>query len=220
MADVRDALQESESAVRSTVEEQLGGEDVSWDYEQVTGHVATTLVRRAPLADLVVTGRESQYGAGRLALQLGLLGDLLYRCRTPLFIPPPEGDAQPSALRPAVIAWDGSIEASNAVRASLEFLRAAPAVHLLHVERNKEEDAFPETRVLQYLSRHGIHAELRTIEAGLDDVATLIVGEALELKAGTIVMGGYNHSRVGELLLGGVTRSLLRDCPISLLMTH
>lgn len=220
VVDVRDALQESEVAVRSAVEDQLGGEDVSWDYEQVTGHVATTLVRRASLADLVVTGRESQYGEGRWSLQLGLVGDLLYRCRTPLFIPSPESDPAWSAAGPVVVAWDGSIEAANAVRASLPFLQAAPAVHLLNVERDKDEGSFPETTALQYLSRHGIHAELRTVAGDREDIATLIVGEAFALSAGTIVMGGYNHSRVGELILGGVTRSLLRDCPIPLMMTH
>jgi nucleotide-binding universal stress UspA family protein len=33
-------------------------------------------------------------------------------------------------------------------------------------------------------------------------------------------MGGYSHSRAGEFLFGGVTRDLLRACPISLVMAH
>jgi nucleotide-binding universal stress UspA family protein len=37
--------------------------------------------------------------------------------------------------------------------------------------------------------------------------------------AGIIVMGGYSHSRAGELLFGGVTRSLLKNCPVALVMS-
>lgn len=219
VADLRNALEEGEKALRQTISEQLEGEDVSWDYQQVTGHVATTLVHHAALSDLLVTGRESQFGQGRWALQIGLVGDLLHRCRTPLFIPPAANE-KIDVSAPVLVAWDGSYEAANAIRASLSFLKAAPEVQVLHVAREAGEGEFPDTKALEYLSRHGVHAELRVASSQYDDVATLIVGEASSTGAGTIVLGGYNHSRIGELLFGGVTRSLLLDCPLPLLMAH
>lgn len=219
IADLRGALEEGQRAVRAAVEQQLGSEDVSWDYEQVTGHVATTLIRHASLADLLVTGRESPYGEGRWATQIGLIGDLLHRCRTPLFIPA-NGNGAVDTSAPVLIAWDGSFEAANAVRASLAYLKAASQVVLLQVERQAEEGRFPETKMLAYLSRHGIGAELRTATSRHDDVATLIAGEASTVGASAIVMGSYNHSRIGELLFGGVTRFLLLDAPLPLLMAH
>jgi len=217
--DLRDALEEGEEALRQSVSQQLEREDISWDYEQVTGHVATTLVRHAALSDVLVTGRESQFGQGRRASQIGLVGDLLLRCRTPLFIPPP-AEQKMDVSAPAMIAWDGSYEAANAIRASLAYLQAAPEVHVLQVAREAADGGFPDTKALEYLSRHGVHAELRIAASQYDDVATLIVGEASLMGAGVVVIGGYNHSRIGELLFGGVTRSLLLNCPIPLLMAH
>jgi nucleotide-binding universal stress UspA family protein len=35
-----------------------------------------------------------------------------------------------------------------------------------------------------------------------------------------VVMGGYSHSRAGEFLFGGVTRQLLHDCSVTLVMAH
>ena len=216
--DIRNALEIGQNAVRASVEDQMRAEDVSWDFEQVVGHVAPTIVRHASLVDLLVIGRESQYGAGRWASQTGLIGDLLHRCRTPLFIPSAENTAV-NAAGPALVAWDGSFEAANAVRASIAFLKAASQVHLLRIERI-EEDQFPDMKVIQYLSRHGIHAQLETQTSRYDDVATLLVGEAAQRGATTVIMGAYNHSRIGELLFGGVTRSLLLDCPVPLLLAH
>jgi nucleotide-binding universal stress UspA family protein len=33
-------------------------------------------------------------------------------------------------------------------------------------------------------------------------------------------MGGYGHSRAGEFLFGGVTRALIKECPIALVLSH
>lgn len=220
LPDLRDALEKGQEAVQAAVQEQLGGEDVSWTYEQVTGHVATTLIRSASLADLLVTGHESQYGASRWASQIGLIGDLLHPCRTPLFMPPSNPGDIVDDSGAVLVAWDGSYEAANAVRAATAFLKAADEVHLLQVERVHDESSFPDLKVMEYLSRHGIQAELRTVTSAYDDIASLIIGEAATIGAGAVVMGGYNHSRTGELLFGGVTRSLLLDCPVPLFMAH
>ncbi len=35
-----------------------------------------------------------------------------------------------------------------------------------------------------------------------------------------IVMGGFVHSRLREMVLGGVTQSLLRESPVPLFMSY
>jgi nucleotide-binding universal stress UspA family protein len=79
---------------------------------------------------------------------------------------------------------------------------------------------FPSTRALEYLSRHGIHADLVTEERVSDSIKEDLVEYASFHRAGLIVMGGYGHSRAGEFLFGGVTRGVLRACPVSLLMSR
>ena len=222
MKDVLEKLDEQETELRARVEKKLRTEDVSWDYEQITGDVVSQVVSAAALADLVIFGRQPhRYDfAGPV---LGLMGDLLHRTRTPLFIP---GDEPRSvdAAGTAMIAWDGSYEAANAVRASLPLLTLASDISVIQVAEDKEQ-AFPGTKLLKYLSRHGIHADLSVQDPpgtsrDPDVVAATLVAHAKGKGAAYIVMGGYSHSRVREVVFGGVTRSLLNECPVPLVIAH
>jgi len=226
MNDIIRTLDERDVELQRKVEERLGKEDVSWDYEQVTGNVESMIISRAALADVLVTTREPR-PKDFVGPTVGFLGDLLDRSRAPLFIPSSDGGQfDPTGM--AMIAWDGSIEAANAVRSSLGFLKLASEVRVLQIpEERSDEDAkpFPATKVLEYLSRQGIRAEL-TVEAapsgkaGQDVVAGMIVAAARAAGAAYIVMGGYSHTRIGEYVFGGVTRSLLKECPVSLVIAH
>jgi len=222
MNDVIKALDKEEAALRSRMEDHLKREDVSWDYEQITGDVVSQIVSHSALADLTVTGRAA-HRSDFPGPAIGLLGDLLYRSRTPLFIPADDGPPlDPTGT--ALIAWDGSYEAANAVRSAIGLLKLAADVRVLNVQEGKSEN-FPGTRLLKYLSRHGIHTELRVEPAGKSkgdprSVADQIVSEARNLGAAYIVMGGYNHSRIGEYIFGGVTRKMLSGCTVPLVIAH
>ena len=222
MNDVIRVLEEEDARLRARIEKKLQSEDVSWDYEQVNGDAATAIVRRAALADLLVAGRTPHKDEFQ-APAIGILGDLLFRCRTPIFIPGDEAlDSDPTGE--ALIAWDGSYEAANAVRSSLGLLKLADHVGMIEV-REQKDNAFPGTQLLEYLSRHGIHAELTVGEPPADRsdhdvVAATLVAHARAAGASYMVMGGYGHSRLGEYVFGGVTRALLKQCAVSLVIAH
>lgn len=221
MNDVIKAIDDEAARIRSRVEDELRGEDVSWDSMHVTGNVANEIVSHASLADLVVTGREprkNELGAPAITL----LGDLLQRSRTPLFIP---GSAPVVPSGPAIVAWNGSYEAANAVRTSLGLLKLASSVRVLHVtDKRKESGAFPGTRLLEYLSRQGIHAELvvESSPTAVDDdyVAAGLMAHSRSFGGAYVVMGGYSRSRVREFLFGGVTRTMLSDTTVPLVIAH
>ena len=219
MNDIIKTVEEHEASLRSRIEEKLGREDVTWEYWQVTGNVPSKVIGYAALADLVIAGR-SPHRSDFVGPATSFLGDLICRMRTPLFIPADAG-AVPDVTGPAMIAWDGSYEAANAVRSSTELLKLCSSVHVTRVTEDKEEQ-FPGTQLLEYLSRHGIHAELSIENApegvGRDELAAMLTGKAKSLGAAYIVMGGYNHSRIGEYVFGGVTRSLLGASDVALLI--
>ena len=222
MKDVIDRLDEQETELRVRVEQKLSAEDVSWDYEQATGDMIALIVGRAALADLVIFGREP-HRHDLPGPTTGLMGDLLHRVRTPLFIPGDE-KAQVHVTGPALIAWDGSYEAANAVRASLGLLKIASGVAIIQVAEDKEQ-AFPGTKLLEYLSRHGIHADLSVQDPpgsarDSDVVAATLVAHAKGIGAAYIVMGGYSHNRIREVVFGGITRSLLKECAVPLVIAH
>ena len=57
-----------------------------------------------------------------------------------------------------MIAWDGSLEASHALRLTLPMLKQASAVHVVTIAQGHRE--FPATDASHYLARHGIASEL------------------------------------------------------------
>ena len=210
------ALEEQAAKLKLRIEAQLENEDITWDYEEITGELMPHLVQRAALADIVITGREPherEFGGPAVTL----IGDLLSTIRAPLLVVG-KGSADFDPFAPAVIAWNGSYEAANAVRSALPLLKMASTVTIVQLSE-KRDRRFPSTLLLEYLSRQGIRAELetRTTSGQIEDA---LVGFAESHGAGIIVMGAYSHNRAGEFLFGGVTRALLRECPIPLLVAH
>lgn len=215
-ADVIGVLEQEAAKLREKLEQQLANEDVSWDYEEVTGALLPHLVQRAALSDLVLTGRnpsELEFGPA-----ITLLGDMLHRVRAPLFV---IGDdaREVDPFGPAMVAWNGSYEAADALRSAVPLLKLASQVRVITVEEPKDY-RFPSTGALEYMSRHGIHAEL-VVRPRIDEsIEEELLEQAAADRASYIVMGGYSHARAGEFLFGGVTRSLLKKCPVSLVMAH
>ena len=210
-------LEDEAAKLKDKLQQQLAKEDVSWDYEEITDALMPHLIQRAALADLVLTGREPyerEFGGPAITL----LGDMLDRIRTPLFVVGDEARAI-DPFGPAVIAWNGSYEAANAVRAAVPLLKLASQVRLASVDETKERQ-FPSTAVLEYLSRHGVRAELTEPQRIVKTVAEELLEQAEVNDASYMVMGGYSHARAGEFLFGGVTRSLLKKCPVSLVIAH
>lgn len=217
MADLITQLQEQEAALRSRIEARLTKEDVAWSYEHRSMLSSTALVDAGALADLIVVGRSAHRQSGPYR-PASILGPILQSSRTPLLICPNEL-AQFDPLRVAVVAWNGSFEAANALRAALPLLSQASGVFIVSVDDDRHYD-FPQLDAAEYLSRHGIKADLVSESRGTLSVEGRIVATAHELDAAYLVTGAYGHSRAREFLFGGVTRSLLEECPLPLIMTR
>ncbi|HYX45511.1 MAG TPA: universal stress protein [Sphingomicrobium sp.] len=214
--EIVEAFEEQAAKLQKRIESSLQLEDVTWDYEEVTGALMPHLVHSAALADIVITGREPherEFGGPAVTL----CGDLLAQLRNPLMI---TGDDPASfdPFGPAVIAWNGSYEAMNAVRAALPLLKMASNVSVVQLSEERDR-RFPSTKLLEYLSRHGISANLETHTTS-GEISDALVRCARADGAGIIVMGAYGHNRAGEFLFGGVTRALLKQCPMTLVMAR
>jgi nucleotide-binding universal stress UspA family protein len=217
MSNIMKALEEQETKIQKRIEERLAHEDVSWDYSQITAEPTHTLVSHGALNDLIVVGRGRHHETAALP-GITMIGDLLHATRTPLLIQPEKKDGF-DPLGPAVLAWNGSFEAANAMRFVLPLLKQASAVHIVTVE-DKKETAFPSVAASKYLSRHGISTELHTQKSDSKSVGDALIASTQMLKASYLVMGAYGHSRAREYLFGGVTRHMLKDCPVPLFIAH
>ena len=198
----------------------LANEGVSWNWVESAGPVALAMLRESSLSDLIViSARDAHTAKGTPSFTAG---ELALTADCPVLVLP-ETCTRFETGAPALVAWDGSAEASHALKAALPLLREAGAVYLATVgETGKSADALdlPPVAGADYLSRHGIACEMVELECGDKDVAATLLGAAEARKAGLIVMGAYGRTRLTERIFGGATRRMLSDVRIPLLMTN
>lgn len=121
-----------------------------------------------------------------------------------------------------VVAWDGSRAAARALAEGLPLLHRSEVVEVLRILRGGHgEDAGCED-VVRHLARHGLTARIRTMHVASSEasIAQAILNEVSDQGADLVVMGGYGHSRLRELVLGGVTREIFSTMTVPVLMAH
>src|SRR5580704_14075169 len=77
-----------------------------------------------------------------------------------------------------LIAWNGSREASRAVRDALPLLAMAKSVTLLMVNPEEEPDTALAEAVVGYLGRHGVNAVIKEARSEVSAVADVVLAEA------------------------------------------
>lgn len=134
----------------------------------------------------------------------------------PLLLAP----AKPPAKTGGHIAvfWNGSPQAARAVHFALPFLKKADRVSVLAAR--EEETPTPGEGLVAYLAKHGITAGFRIFAAGGpgSDVGRGLLAEAEKDAADLVVMGAFTHSRLRQLILGGVTRLVLNTATLPVLL--
>jgi nucleotide-binding universal stress UspA family protein len=169
-------------------------------------------------ADLAVVGQDDPDAPspGRLPEQLVLGGG------RPVLLIPYIGAGKTLGER-VVVAWDASREAARAVRDALPLLTQAKAVEVVSVNPRPADFGHgdvPGADVALYLARHGVNVEVQRIETRELDVGNALLSHVASEAADLLVMGGYGHSRLREIMLGGATRTILHDMTVPVLMSH
>lgn len=216
MYDIGKYARKIDIQLKAEIEKRLASEDVPWDYQEANADPARALARNSALADVMVLSSCS--GARDNTLPLGIFGDVVFNTHIPVVVQP-DSVRKFDSVGPAVVAWNGSFEAGNALRAAVPLLALASDVHIVVVEEDKDHD-LPPLEASEYLSRYGIKSKIHDLAAGGSSVQAILLSTVDTLDASYMVMGAYGHSRAREFLFGGVTRNLLRDCPVPLVVAH
>jgi nucleotide-binding universal stress UspA family protein len=217
-AELMPILKENADRVRERIEARLADEGVAWDWVQEFDAAGHMLVAYAALSDVVVLGTSDPRG-GRGASSLA--GQVAIHARTPVLAVPPNARGFDPEV-PAIVAWNGSVEASHALRAAVPLLKRAASVQLITVEEARKEPQFdlPPTEGAEFLSRHGIECDMVAIPLRDGSVDDTLRHAAQVRRAGYIVMGAYGHTRLRETVLGGATNGLLANPPLPLFLCH
>ena len=122
--------------------------------------------------------------------------------------------------RNIAIAWNGSAEAGRAVAVALPLLARAGSVTILSVAEDDRTRELPAGELSAYLAWHGITARSRTLPGATSHAGEALMAECRDVGADLLVMGAYTHSRLRQLILGGVTRHVLHHAALACLMCH
>ncbi|MDH3702904.1 MAG: universal stress protein [Alphaproteobacteria bacterium] len=179
--------------------------DPEWEVIAMTGAVY----------DLVVVGGPAAHN--EMAVVNLCAESALFRCGRPLLLTVP--DAPVSVGARVLIGWNQSAQSGRAVTAAMPFLRSADAIRVVAIETGSKKGPSPEA-LAQNLGLHGVQAEIKKLTPDYRDVGEAILDEAKEFDADLVVMGAYSHSRLRELIFGGVTGHILTNADRPILMVH
>lgn len=123
-------------------------------------------------------------------------------------------------IKTVLIAWDGGVQAARAASDAMPLLKYAEQVQIVTVGQEEKRPHHSGRDLARHLERHNIDTAVRTLPDKEIDVANMLLSYAADHGADLIVMGGYGHSRLRELVLGGTTREIIRSMTVPVLMAH
>ncbi|MGE5513204.1 MAG: universal stress protein [Bacteroidota bacterium] len=181
--------------------------------------LAPIVMRHGRAADLIIAGQTDP--DWDLSPLLDFPERLALEGGRPVLVIPYAGH-YPQIGRNVVVAWKASRESARAVFDALPLLKGADNVHILEIrEKRAEESALrSDTSIAAALGRHGIKPTIHSSIASDIGVGDEILSRLADLDADLLVMGAYGHSRMRELVFGGVTRHIARHMTVPTLLSH
>ena len=117
------------------------------------------------------------------------------------------------------LGWNGTAESASAVYAALPWLQRADAVRILSAEEYQRRG--PGGAGSRGLSRAARRAcRDRDVPVGGQRVGAGLLAAAREFGCDLLAMGAYSHSRLRQLILGGVTRHVLEHATLPVMMNR
>jgi nucleotide-binding universal stress UspA family protein len=117
------------------------------------------------------------------------------------------------------VGWNGTSEAAASVWFALPWLKRANSVAILWSEDYQRRGPLAHD-LAAYLADHGVHAEVIGFRPVRGEIGAGLLAAAREFGADLLTMGAYSHSRLRQLILGGVTRHVLETATIPVMMSR
>ncbi|MDY8110215.1 universal stress protein [Fulvimarina sp. 2208YS6-2-32] len=182
------------------------------------GYLVTRIAALAGSCDLFVMAQDvSKSAAGK-----ELLEAILFKAGSGVILVPTGLSPDAGMPKTILVGWRDTPECAHAIRAALPFLQRAQTVVLASVAEegsSEQRGVEPMSDMARHLARHGVRVETRELPQWKRAWEGL-AHEAEAIGADMIVIGAYGHSRVREFFLGGVTRAMLAEGSVPILLAH
>ena len=177
------------------------------------------IAEHARYADLVIMAQPNDEAGSRFRE----IADLVtLRAGAPVMLVPEKSPMDKIGAR-ILVAWDGSAPAARAVRDAMPFLEKASFVKVFAVDPKPGISGLgdlPGADLAHHLASHGVNAEAEHSSSGGVRIGDILLNKATDMGADMIVTGAYGRSRIGELILGGVTDTMMSSMTVPVLMSH
>ncbi|MFC4169857.1 universal stress protein [Teichococcus aestuarii] len=205
-------VQGRDVTIALSAESALKTEGPTLSFESIAGREEDVVAQQSRLYDMAVVPHPE---ADEDVSSSDALHAVLFDSGRPVLIAPRE---PPATIGTRVCcAWNGTAESAAAVAAALPWLHHAEAVRILHSEDYQRRG--PDAEGLRaYLRWHSIQAETVPFKPQTREVGAGLLGAVRDFNADLLCMGAYSHSRLRQLILGGVTRHVLENADIPVLM--
>jgi len=208
------ALHDAEHKFQELVE----GKPFKSEWRGALAYPGSLITRESRAADLLILGREA---GPTYPYNEPNIGDILLTSGRPLLIVP-QGLEKAPVGGTVIVAWKETKESRRATHDALPLLQQNSETIVVELtEKDNIDEAKRQTEdVVTFLGRHKVKATAYTEILGEKSAPERLQEIAKEKGAQLIVMGGYGHARLREWTFGGVTRDLLRTCPIPIFLAH
>jgi nucleotide-binding universal stress UspA family protein len=200
----------------------LRREGLEGEWRVVDGDTVALLALHARYADITVLGQPNDEESFKGPSADAVLVNVMLSSGRPVLAVPYAGKFERVGER-VLVAWNASRESTRAINDALPLLRSAKMVTVLAVNPKHGIEGHgdvPAADIALHLARHGVKAEAaHTIAKDISEGDALL-SYAADLGVDLIVSGGYGHSRAREMVFGGVTRTLLQEMTVPMLLSH
>lgn len=205
-------VQGRDVTIALSAESALKADGPTLSFESIAGREEDIVAQQSRLYDMAVVPHPE---ADEDVSSSDALHAVLFDSGRPVLIAPRQA---PTSIGTRVCcAWNGTAESAAAVAAALPWLHHAEAVRILYSDDYQRRG--PTAEGLQaYLRWHNITAEAEPFKPQTREVGAGLLGGARDFNADLLCMGAYSHSRLRQLILGGVTRHVLENADIPVLM--
>ena len=206
----------AEQAFRAAV----ASRGLTGEWRLVEGVVDDVVALHTRYSDLVVIGQPDPADSSGRATSIS--ARTLMTSGRPMLVVPFAGNFTTLGTN-VLVGWNGSGEAARALNDALPLLKQARKVTVLAINPRAGiggDGDVPAADIALHLARHGVTAEAAHTMASDISEGDALLSYAADLGVDLLVCGMYGHSPLRERAFGGVTRSLLTEMTVPVLMSH
>lgn len=194
---------------------------ISSEWRCQKGDAASVLADHGHYTDLIVIGQRDRE-LNSIGSSSEMMDEIILTAGRPVLIIPHNFKGSDIGTK-VIVGWDQGQRATRALHDAIPLLQKADEVSIMTVNPGsepKDREHLPSVDIAHHLARHHIQVSADHVTSNELSVGDHLLSRAADMGADLLVTGAYGHARWRELILGGVTRKLLENMPIPILMSN